>query len=41
MPREKIMEEQTARDSAARYAACLDKSPGKKSLFRRIKGILS
>lgn len=41
MPREKIIEEQTARDSAARYAACLDKSPGKKSLFRRIKGILS
>ena len=40
MPRERIIEEQAARDSAAMYAACLGRSPVKKSFLKRITGIL-
>jgi hypothetical protein len=41
MPRERIMEEQTARGSAEKYAACMERSPGKKkSVFGKIFGFL-
>lgn len=41
VPRERIMEEQAARGSAARYAAYMEHSPRKKkSIFGRIFGFL-